>query len=419
MRERGKAVETYSASSNFSDYNYSAASEFPCKKHPSSSSVGICAYCLKDRLVKLVCSDCGEQRLSSCSCSEVSSYRNSSAAEIGSVGRMSFLIENERSDQTKQHHQHQQPSSKPRNGEGSEDFVLLKRSSSSCIAGVKRSGLWRIVRLFRKKREKGCERTSVGAMDDKCEMWVFDYMGGVSRSRSLCSFRGGSFHDPEDSSDFAFSSAKVSDVNGGPLFDSARVSGFSETEPRKSGFRAEKGGLLEPETGLYARDRTVFPVKESSDSARVSGFSESEPRKSGFKADPETAFYPRDRGVFPVKESDFSRMDESGFIDLKLDLSSESKPDVSVLKSTDHPVPVPEVGSLKSGSFLGNHESRGSNGSPMGDAMFRKGGSCRITVNERGIKRDKKGHKVWRWIFRHHPSGRSATKNDENNVLKS
>ncbi|KAL0424821.1 UNVERIFIED_CONTAM: hypothetical protein Sradi_1016900 [Sesamum radiatum] len=45
MKERGKAVEAFS--NDFSEFNFSAASEIPCKKHPSSSSVGICAYCLK------------------------------------------------------------------------------------------------------------------------------------------------------------------------------------------------------------------------------------------------------------------------------------------------------------------------------------------------------------------------------------
>ncbi|KAI8021122.1 hypothetical protein LOK49_LG03G00714 [Camellia lanceoleosa] len=321
MKERGKSLDTH----NFSDFNYSSASDFPCKKHPSSSSIGICPHCLKDRLVRLVCSDCGEQRLSSCSCSEPSSYRNSSAAaEPGSVGRISFLIENERT----------------------ETEHSLKRSSSSCV-GIKKkrnSGLWRMVRLFRKKREKGNGERS----DEKSEMWVFDYMG-VSRSRSLCSFRGGNFHDPDDqSSEFAFSSAKVSDFNGGPVMGSERVSGFSETESRKSGAK---------------------------------------------------------KGFFPVKESDFSGVDESGFIDLKLDLSSESKTDYSVMRtSTDLPVSVSDLGSVRSGNFMGHHEC---------------GNSCRITVNDTGIKKDKRGHKVWRWIFRHHPNWRnSSNKKDENQEIK-
>lgn len=85
MKERGKAaMET----DTFSDFNYSVSSDMPCKKHPSSSSIGICSYCLKEKLVNLVCSECGEQRLSSCSCSD--------SSEVGRIGRISSLLENEK-----------------------------------------------------------------------------------------------------------------------------------------------------------------------------------------------------------------------------------------------------------------------------------------------------------------------------------
>nr|GMD15203.1 unnamed protein product [Ipomoea batatas] len=77
-----------------------------------------------------------------------------------------------------------------------------------------------------------------------------------------------SFRD-EGSDQYRFSSAKISDVTGGVLFDGE--------EPRKSGFRGGGG---------------------------------------------EKANFPFPRSVFPVKESDFSAMDESAFIDIKLDLSS-------------------------------------------------------------------------------------------------
>ena len=57
---------------------------------------------------------------------------------MGSVGRVSFLIENERIEA-------KQSQSKPKNGFwGADEVVLLKRSSSSCV-GVRRSGgIWRI-----------------------------------------------------------------------------------------------------------------------------------------------------------------------------------------------------------------------------------------------------------------------------------
>lgn len=152
--------------------------------------------------------------------------------------------------------------------------------------------------MFTKKREKGSEREN--------EMWVFDQLG-VSRSRSLCSFQ-------ESSSDYAFSSAKISDFNS----SSERVSNFSETEPRKSGFRN-----------------------------RV------------------------------LRESDFGNMDESGFIDLKLDL---------------------ETGDIK--SDFGN---------------MRRGGSCRITERDKtgDLRREKKGKRVLRWILKHNYNWRSRSHKED------
>nr|XP_043639686.1 uncharacterized protein LOC122610795 [Erigeron canadensis] len=316
MKERGKSVESDQDYNNvYPDYNfyYSSSSGFPCKKHPSSSQVGICAYCLKDRLMKLVCSDCGEQRLSSCSCSDVSSYRNSSCTvDVGSVGRISFLIENEKAgsgDEQKTLFSHMKQSKK----RDTEDVILLKRSNS-CVVEVKKSnGFWRIGKLFsKKKREK--ERNG----DEKSEIWVSECAMDVSRSRSLCSFRGGNF---DHESDMGYCS-------------SAKISDFNESEPRKSGFR---GGFMDFESG------------------------------------------------FSAKESEFCRIhDDSSFIDLKLDLS-QSKTEHSVFKN-----PL---------------DSNGRGGSS----------SCRITVNDRGIKKGSKGHsKVWKWIFKQH-----SGKKDLNHILES
>ncbi|KAL5723434.1 hypothetical protein ACHQM5_006836 [Ranunculus cassubicifolius] len=179
MKDKGKGVAVSSSSSNcnwFSDY-CSSSSDLPCKKHPSSSTVGICAYCLKDRLIKLVCSDCGEQRLSSCSCSDdiSSSFPNSCSVDIGSVGRISFLIENDTDDVVSNCSKSSLKST--RFEQRSEGNVLLKRSSSTSTSiDVKKTGFWRFGRLFRKKKEKD-----------------FDEEGenrGVSRSRSLSSYRG-------------------------------------------------------------------------------------------------------------------------------------------------------------------------------------------------------------------------------------
>ncbi|XP_057765660.1 uncharacterized protein LOC130986300 [Salvia miltiorrhiza] len=313
MREKGKAIEAFS--NDIPEFNYSAASELPCRKHPNSSSVGICAHCLKDRLVKLVCSECGEQRLSSCSCSDVSSsYRNScSTMEVGSVGRVSFLIENDKTDQVP----------KARREERSEQVIFLRRSTSSCVEVKKTNGFWRIKRLFRKRRSKGC-----GEFSD--EVWVSDAMG-VSRSRSLCSFRGGA---DEGMSDCALSSAKISDVTSGIFLDSDKQFGFlNDSEPRRSGFR----GIDQFDRAYSVPNRSVH--------------------------------------VFPAKESDFSAMDESAFIDLKLDLSAES---------------IESVGGFAN--------------------MTSSGDSCRITMNDRGLKRGGRTHKVWKWIFKYPPTNKNKGK---------
>ncbi|CAB4295494.1 unnamed protein product [Prunus armeniaca] len=417
MKDRGKAVEAH----NNIDMEYFSSSEMPCRKHPNSSSVGICAYCLKERLVKLVCSDCGEQRLSSCSCSEISSNRNSCTVEVGSVGRVSFLIENEK-------HEALQSNSKANKTQEKEDVVVLRRSSSSCVE-IKRSGFWRFGRLFRKKRsEKDCGNQSVVGFDEKSEMWLVDHMG-VSRSRSLCSFRGGGFFGSEDGGEHlmvsgarsSISAARSSSVTtAGMVLDSGRKSGFSEG--RKSGFsEGRKSGFSE---------------------GRKSGFSEAEPRKSGFDGEKkdevlaselgtdfkgakknglmeaaDKGFSGATRRVFSLKESDFSGMDESGFIDLKLDYSTESKPEFSAMKMGNITDTDSVFGSMRGSDFVAN-ECGGPFGGLIGDGIFSHGGSCRITVNDRGIKRGRKSLKGWKWIFRHHPSWGSTRKKDEDLMFK-
>lgn len=374
MKDRGKATETYNGD-YFSDY-YSS-SDLACRKHPSSSPIGICAFCLKDRLIKLVCSDCGEQRLSSCSCSsEISSNRNSCSVEVGSVGRVSFLIENERSESN----------SKP---EGKAEKVFLLERSSSTHVETRRSGLWRFGRMFRKKRDDG-------NFDEKNGLWVFDYLGRVSRSRSLCSFRGAGLIGSEDGGGdhMSVSDARNSSVNGGLGFDSGKKSGFSESETRKS-------GLSEAET-------------------RKSGLSEAEPRRSGFESEGDfvTGFNGRNKRVYKLKESDFNELDDSSFIDLKVDLSSQSKPEFPALKMRDLSASELDSGlgkSLRGGSF---HECGGSFRSMVGDGVYSNGSSCRITLNDRGIKKSRKSLKVWRWIFKQSPSCRSTAKKDENQILK-
>ncbi|GLJ46678.1 hypothetical protein SUGI_0983870 [Cryptomeria japonica] len=127
MRERGKMImaETWDGF------------ETRCKRHPNQGT-GICPLCLKERLNKLFCPDCGEQRrnngASSCSCSEASTSSSSNkekkspadntgtgSVEVGSVGRISFLIDSDRPEFD---------SAKPEPAA----IVLLRRSKSAAPA---------------------------------------------------------------------------------------------------------------------------------------------------------------------------------------------------------------------------------------------------------------------------------------------
>ncbi|KAL2468421.1 uncharacterized protein Fot_49997 [Forsythia ovata] len=76
-----------------------------------------------------------------------------------------------------------------------------------CVEVKKSNGFWRIKRLYRKKKSKMDFEKYGKFDDDKSETWVYDVMG-VSRSRSVCSFR-------DESSDYAFSSTKISDLTSG------------------------------------------------------------------------------------------------------------------------------------------------------------------------------------------------------------
>ncbi|KAK8657517.1 hypothetical protein V6N13_035748 [Hibiscus sabdariffa] len=206
--ERGKAVQVYNDNVGlFHDY-YRTSSDVRCKEHPQQSPVGVCAYCLEERLLNLVCSDCGVQRRSSCSCSEIASGRRSSCGGGGGGGgRVSFLIENEL---------HKEPV--PNYPSKSEEMFLIKRSNSSSVEMKKKNGFWRIGRLFKKKREEDCNTRGGGGgrVDEKSDdFWIVDYTG-VSRSRSLCSFRVGGLIGSEDGTDsMNFSGGRSSGFNAG------------------------------------------------------------------------------------------------------------------------------------------------------------------------------------------------------------
>ncbi|KAG5049460.1 hypothetical protein JHK85_010563 [Glycine max] len=418
MRERNKGVEDQSYTNDMDCYYYSTSEFTPCKKHPSSSSssVGICAYCLKDRLVKLVCSDCGEQRLSSCPCSDemASSHRNSCTVEVGSVGRVSFLIENENNNESTpvvlQRLNHNNKAKEDNNND-EDEVVVLRRSSSSCVE-IKRhhhggGGFWRIGKLFRKKKDqKGCRRSVVGFDERNSEMWVVDHQGGVSRSRSLCSFRGGGLFGSEDGGDSVLSGARSSisaaRSSGVNMLESGRRSGYSEAEPRRSGF-----------DGVERRD-FLFDSYESGNDLKVGvkkgGLMDGGGDGGGF-------YGGVNRRVFSLRESDFKGMDESSFIDLKLDYSSESKHEFSAAKMSNN-MGGDTFSSFRNGNFMPHDVGGGSYGGLVGDGVLTNGGSCRLTVNDRGIKRGRKSMKGWRWIFRYHSNWGSSRKRDEDFMFK-
>lgn len=116
-------------------------------------------------------------------------------------------------------------------------------------------------------------------------------------------------------------------------------------------------------------------------------------RKSGFGS------------VFPIKEREgetSAAIDGGGFIELKLESWGERKQEFCAgRRSTacDYGVgyrkenfELPQIiGSLKRNGVSGN------------------GGSCRITMEERGLKEERRNSKVWKWIFKN----RSASDHEE------
>ncbi|KAI4339429.1 hypothetical protein MLD38_024376 [Melastoma candidum] len=347
MKDRGKGIAAQLALNDFDPET------IPCRDHPRSSNVGVCAHCLKDRLLNLVCSECGEQRLSSCSCSDdLSSNRNSCAHDVASLGRVSFLLDNE-----KQGDGQSVAGLGPPNSFGPEkpeEVVVLRRSSSSCTEG-RQSGIWRVGKLFlrgmtkKKQKKRSEEDRSGGDQQGQSERWAFDE-DPVSRSRSLHSFRGGE--------NWNFSAAQSSSSNGNPsLVELDRKSCFSEAEMRRSGF--------------------------SETEMRKSCFSETDARKSlvleggVFETGMGNMDVPRlNRRIFSLRESDyFSRMDERNFIDLRFCSATESRAE----------------------DWRGKGPATGEGGELL------RSGSCRVTSREGKGMRKSKSFMGLKWgVFRHH-----------------
>lgn len=227
MKTEQKNTRFYS---NLTHISSSSLSLNPsCKIHPFyTSEVGICPYCLKDKLMNLTCSDCGEQRITPCSCSgsEFSSYRNSySTLDVGSVGRISFLIDNDKGctngDDTKSIFSNMLKLKQSEQSK-TQDVVLLKRSNSCVVEVKKNKGSWRICKFFKNMRKKG-------EIDG-------------SRSRSLSSFMDSNINHEVSSMDCS----------------SAKVSNSKELESRKS-------DLMDFENDVVVKDVNLCKMDDDSD----------------------------------------------------------------------------------------------------------------------------------------------------------
>ncbi|KAJ4877944.1 Uncharacterized protein Rs2_42962 [Raphanus sativus] len=377
MKDRGKRTATERRNDDISFY-YSTPSDLSCRKHPSVSAVGICPYCLNDRLVNLVCSECGEHRLSSCSCSDVSPNRTSNAARISS------FIDEEATKQRKE-------TEKSRK---TEEVVVFKRSSSSCVEISKRkhhrfSRIGRFLRKINLVKETALDYNN---NDGKKQ--------GVSRTRSLCSFRGGKgyfFGSEEDVSSYSgarssFSAAGISSVNGGLGVSDTK------TEHRKSNFEGRKSNLSE-KSNFEGRKSNFSETTET----RRSNFSESEPpRRSCFDARKSNFSETEYRRSSNFSETEYTRRENDHPRRSNYEAARKSDPSTSLTR---------RVLSVKESYFTGGEEESSfieikfdSSGRVVNDSVLEHGGggSCWLRTTDRELNSSQRSFKGWKWIFGHH-----------------
>lgn len=309
--------------------------------------------------------------------------------------------------------------------------MVFKRSSSSCVEIKSRNHRFsKIGRFFRKihlKKERDFH-------DEKNnDSWVLDYNDGkkmgVSRSRSLCSFRGGNGYfigSEEDGSSYSgarssFSAARSSSVNGGlGVFDTAehrksnfegRKSNFSETttEHRRSNFEGRKSNFSETTENRKSNFSESEPPRRSCFEARKSNFSETEyPRRSNFS---ETE-YPRKGNLATATENNnHPRRSNYEAAPRKSNFNEEQqhrKSDSAAMSFTRR------VSSVKESYFTGGEEpgfidlkfdSSGGGGEVVvNDGVLEHGGggSCRLMAKDREVSKNRRSFKGWKWIFGHH-----------------
>ncbi|KAL9225804.1 hypothetical protein vseg_001686 [Gypsophila vaccaria] len=414
-KSRGKReVEKYNNEGRMeSNYGENNLLEFPCKKHPTSSATsgGICAYCLTDRLYQLVCPQCGEQRYSSnCSCTDhlYSSFDPNSSSTTDVGHRISFLLENDKlahqnnnNNNYYNNNNNDVSSSRPRLSEhhrvstssNVDDYATLRRSNSTCVGDLSynynnnnfnnnnstsynnnigrkesKEKFWKIGRLFRKKKDKSNHNNNNynysnnnNNMSNEQENNINNNNNneckGVTRSRSLCSFRG--FYDPEESGHVPISSsaARASSVSTSNFYvDSAKQSCFSESEARMSNFD------------------TYFDPN---------GFNKLNPNNNSNSNNNNNS------------NSVFSS-DDPAYIDLKLhdDVSSRRVPELGALRRSGLGM------STKEFSFRRNNNDDDDDDDVVGSEMFRNGSCRRSSVTERELRKCRKSSKVLRWFFR-------------------
>ncbi|CAN1332369.1 hypothetical protein LINPERPRIM_LOCUS35693 [Linum perenne] len=182
-----------------------------------------------------------------------------------------------------------------RDSNNNNEVLIQKRSSSSCVHIKRRKGdrFWKIGRFFTTKRSNSKIKGLYAALED----------GTYSGARSFVS-----------GARISISAARSSGFKG-MAFDQDRKSGYSKSEPRKSGFDSRESlfGLLP------------------------------------------------NRRVFSLREGNFTTVHDSVFIDLKFDLDSK--------------LPPPSAAAM-TGEFSPDRRNSG----------WEMEVSCRIAVNDRGIK---------------------------------
>ncbi|KAE8711302.1 Detected protein of unknown function [Hibiscus syriacus] len=109
--------------------------------------------------------------------------------------------------------------------------------------------------------------------------------------------------------------------------------------------------------------------------------------------------------VDPERKSGFdSDRRDSTFVEsdvVAADIKAMRKPGGGVLDldaAGFRDIDTAAFGSVGSAVDVGSNSIQ--NGLVGDNGVFCGGGSCRVTVNERGIKRSRKSFKGWRWIFR-------------------